>query len=140
MQSPTKFDLSLHPLHTVKEGQSNTAQLILHIKAKPLSRAIPPYTPPLPILDKLATILRPIHPPHSNEGNQDEEEWYTSFHLVIEPLILGIVPRTAIPAIILILVFGISAGCCVPAIIRFIEGVHLYSNGLEIKGVGKKVE
>ena len=50
-----------------------------------------------------------------------DDEFSTTFALVIEPLIFGILPQTAIPALVWILVFGLGAACAVPTIIRYLD-------------------
>jgi hypothetical protein len=60
-----------------------------------------------------------------------EDEFYTTFALVIEPLILGVLPKTAVSAIGWILVFGLGAACTVPTIIRYLDSI---SRTEEVKG------
>jgi hypothetical protein len=60
-----------------------------------------------------------------------DEEFYTTFALVIEPLILGVLPQTAISALCWILVFGLGAACTVPTIIRYLESI---GTGGEVRG------
>jgi hypothetical protein len=60
-----------------------------------------------------------------------DDDFYTTFALVIEPLILVVLPRTAVPALCWILVFGVGAACTVPTIIRYLE--HIGTGG-EVKG------
>jgi len=60
-----------------------------------------------------------------------DDEFYTTFALVIEPLILGVLPKTAIPAIAWIVVFGLGAACTVPTIIRHLDST---SRTGEVKG------
>jgi len=50
-----------------------------------------------------------------------DDEFYTTFALVIEPLILGVLPKTAIPALCWILVFALGAACTVPTMIRYLN-------------------
>lgn len=64
-----------------------------------------------------------------------EDEFSTTFALVIEPLILGVLPQTAVPALCWIFVFGLGAACTVPTIIRYLN-----SSGTdgEVKGSDSK--
>lgn len=50
-----------------------------------------------------------------------DDEFYTTFALVIEPLIFGVLPNTAIPALVWILFFGLGAACTVPTILRYLD-------------------
>jgi hypothetical protein len=66
----------------------------------------------------------PRQPFKSIPGGQSpiaDDEFYTTFALVIEPLIFGVLPQTALPALGWILVFGLGAACTVPTIIRHLD-------------------
>lgn len=134
-QSPTRFDLSLRPLNSTIPGDHSA---LLLISASPLSVPIPISPIRHPVLSHLASLLHPA--PDASRGlakiaDIGTEEWETTFHLVFEPLILGVLPRTAIPAVLLILVFGGGAACCVPSIIRLLERTH---RGAEAAGEGER--
>ena len=77
-------------------------------------------------------LFKPTSVGHSPIANN---EFHTTFALVIEPLIFGVLPQTAIPALVWILVFGIGAACTVPTIIRYLN-----SSGTdgEVKGSDSK--
>lgn len=49
------------------------------------------------------------------------DDFETPFHLVLEPLLLGVVPRTALSAIGGVLGMILVAVVCVPIAIRYIE-------------------
>jgi len=51
----------------------------------------------------------------------DSKDYTTTYHLVLEPLLLFILPRTAVPTVILIIIFAIGSSLTVPTIIRLLE-------------------
>jgi len=53
-----------------------------------------------------------------------DDRFETTFHLVLEPLYLGFMPKTAGPAILYILVFAGGAASCVPTFISMLEKSH----------------
>jgi hypothetical protein len=89
------------------------------------------------IIHLSAALLSPRFPRHpfksipSRQSPISEDEFYTTFALVIEPLILGVLPETAIPALGWILVFGLGAACTVPGIIRYLDS---FSRTGKVKG------
>lgn len=74
-----------------------------------------------------AALLSPRFPRHpfksipSGHLPISDDEFYATFALVIEPLILGVLPKTAVSAIGWILVFGLGAAYTVPTIIRYLD-------------------
>jgi hypothetical protein len=60
-----------------------------------------------------------------------ENEFITTFALVIEPLIFGVLPKTALPALGWILVFGLGAAWVVPIIIRYLDTIGAKGGGVE---------
>jgi hypothetical protein len=90
----------------VLPGDLKDDEVIIHLTACPLSLRIPQQ----PFGD------RPIPP---------IDEFYTTFALVVEPLIFGVLPQTAVPALIWILVFGMGAACVVPYIIQYLDTISI---------------
>lgn len=128
MQSPTLFDLDILPLPLqtgfVNQGDSITPNqaALLVISARPLSPTIFHPSPPNILLQYLAGALRPtIYAPRESVSGQGNASWMTTFQVVLEPLILGVLPSTAVPAVWLLLIFGVGAAMCVPFIIRTLE-------------------
>lgn len=100
-QSPTKFNLALHPN---PQADSIERGPIIHVTSSELS----PRIPSLGIFGTPSKI---------------QEGYHTTFTLVIEPLILGFLPKTAIPAVFWIITFALGAGITVPYIRRRIENL-----------------
>lgn len=132
-QAPTKWDLAITP--------SSPRTAILHLTAAPLS---PPF--PHPLLSQLnaylPSYLRTIGArPVDREGSETETttqwetttkiKWETKAHILLEPLILGVIPSTAVPAVgwISVLVFG--AGLVVPRLITWLEAAKRADQALE---------
>lgn len=110
IQSPTIFEIDLHPAPT---GYPDRTAL-LHVLARRLSPRFPH-----PLLDRFQPYLPSVEPP---DGEHDAgSSFTTTFHLVIEPLIFGVLPRTALPTLLCIIVFVFGAAVMVPAIIRWLE-------------------
>ncbi|GFZ49774.1 hypothetical protein JCM24511_07177 [Saitozyma sp. JCM 24511] len=131
--APTKWDLAITP--------SSPRTAILHLTAAPLS---PPF--PHPLLSQLnaylPSYLRTIGArPVDREGSETETtmqratkskiKWETKAHILLEPLILGVIPSTAVPAVgwIIVLVFG--AGLVVPSLITWLEAAKRAAQVLE---------
>jgi hypothetical protein len=62
--------------------------------------------------------------PLFNDYKVDSAIFNTTFNLILEPLIFGIIPKSVIPTIYLILIFAGSAALVVPYIIKFLEGIN----------------
>jgi hypothetical protein len=120
-QAPTKWDLTISPL------SPRTA--ILQITAAPLS---PRFPHPLlsQVNDYLPSYLSLVGAlPVDREGSETKtkwetttkSQWETKAHILLEPLILGVIPSTAVPAVgwMIVLVFG--AGMVVPRLITWLE-------------------
>jgi hypothetical protein len=90
-----------------RDSKESTARTLLHIRAKALSPRMPH-----PLLARFGWT-----PPTLTDA-----DFETPFHLVLEPLILGIVPRTTVSAIGAVVVMVLAAVACVPFAIRFVEG------------------
>ena len=79
------------------------------------------------IIHLSASLLSPRFPRQPFKSGSEahlptaDDEFYTTFALVIEPLIFGVLPKTAIPALGWILVFALGAACAVPTIIRNLD-------------------
>ena len=78
---------------------------------------------------------QPFAPTPSGHLPTANDEFYTTFALVVEPLTFGVLPQTALPALGWILVFGLGAACTVPTMIRYLD--HLGTNG-EVKRSGSE--
>ncbi|CAD6571539.1 MAG: hypothetical protein TREMPRED_000309 [Tremellales sp. Tagirdzhanova-0007] len=110
MQSPTIFDLVVY--------SRSERQAALHISARPLSPRFPH-----PLLHNFTgQLTKPLGPSNTSR------EFTTNFHIVLEPLILSILPSTAIPTILLILLFALGSALTVPTLIRLIERAASSSN------------
>jgi hypothetical protein len=92
--------------------------VIIHLSGSPLSPRFP---------------RQPFKSTPSGHLPTADDEFYTTFALVIEPLIFGVLPQTAVPALCWILVFGLGAACTVPTIIRYLDFIS--RNG-KVKGFG----
>lgn len=55
------------------------------------------------------------------EPSSTEQGYHTTFTLIIEPLILGVLPQTAIPAVFWIILFALGSAMTVPYIRRSME-------------------
>lgn len=66
------------------------------------------------------------------------DEFHTTFALVIEPLILGVLPRTAVPALGWIVIFGLGAASVVPYLIRYLESISTVGDELRETGLEKR--
>jgi hypothetical protein len=84
----------------------SSSGVIIHLSASLLSPRFP---------------RQPFAPTPSEHLPTANDEFYTTFALVIEPLILGVLPKTAVSAIGWILVFGLGAACTVPTMIRYLD-------------------
>ena len=82
---------------------------LLRIRAQALSPRMPH-----PLLVRLGWI--------SDGSKIDDSEFETPFHLVLEPLVLG-VPATAGSAVAAVLVMAAIAALCAPKAIAALEGV-----------------
>ena len=103
MQSPTIFNLDVY--------STSERQATLHIVTRPLSPRFPH-----PLLNNFTGQLA------ESLGHQNKsQEFTTTFHLVLEPLILSLLPLTAIPTILLILLFALGSAFTVPTLIHLIE-------------------
>ncbi|TYJ55074.1 hypothetical protein B9479_004211 [Cryptococcus floricola] len=104
----------------------------LLIHASPLSPRFP-YHPPLSqylpsFLQPLFTFLPRATQPVPAERKLDTE-FETPLHLTLEPLLLGVLPYTALPAVGLILVVVVVAGLGVPYVIKGLEGAGNWVDG-----------
>jgi hypothetical protein len=88
-------------------------QVILYINSKPLSPRFPHRHHEL--LAKLPTYKA------ASPVTETDDGYNTTFHLVFEPLILGVIPQTSVPAIKYISAATIFSLLLVPFVIRFIE-------------------
>ncbi|ORY34624.1 hypothetical protein BCR39DRAFT_585592 [Naematelia encephala] len=105
---PTKFQLDLVP-----NPDPNLMQAFLRIAAKPLSP-----TMPHPLLDDW-------YPARAKPDARSFEKLETTFQLVLEPLVFGFLPRTAVPTVLMIVVSLLGSSMAVPSIIRVIESLRL---------------
>jgi hypothetical protein len=89
------------------------------------------------IIHLSAALLSPRFPRQpfksipSGQSPIADDEFNTTFALVIEPLTFGVLPQTALPALGWILVFGLGAACTVPSIIRYLDS---FSRTGKVKG------
>jgi len=93
------------------------------------------------IIHLSASLLSPRFPrqPFSGRPNTPStDEFNTTFALVVEPLIFGILPQTAVPALIWALIFGLGAACVVPYIIRYLDTINIV--GLQGHTEGKDMK
>lgn len=95
------------------------------------------------IIHLFANLLSPRFPrqpfnPSTSATTISRDEFFTTFALVIEPLILGVLPQTAVPALGWILVFGLGAVCTVPTIIRYLDTIGTVSAKASGPGSGKR--
>jgi hypothetical protein len=90
--------------------------VIIHLSASLLSPRFP---------------RQPFAPTPSGHLPTANDEFYTTFALVVEPLTFGVLPQTALPALGWILVFGLGAACTVPSIIRYLDS---FSRTGKVKG------
>jgi len=111
---PTKFEMEVLP------DLESVDAVIVHLSGSLLSPRFP---------------RQPFKPTPSGDSPIANEEFPTTFALVIEPLILGVLPQTAIPALVWILVFGSGAACTVPTIIRYLNSTGTIG---EVKGSESK--
>ncbi|KAK8849782.1 hypothetical protein IAR55_005118 [Kwoniella newhampshirensis] len=74
---------------------------------------------PHPLLNDLKS--RYLSSSASSPTSKIKDDFSTSVHLTLEPLLLGVIPRTALPAMGLMILFALGAGACVPSFIRTIE-------------------
>nr|XP_019043663.1 hypothetical protein I302_08243 [Kwoniella bestiolae CBS 10118]OCF22593.1 hypothetical protein I302_08243 [Kwoniella bestiolae CBS 10118] len=118
------------------------SSLHISISGTPLSPRMPH-----PLLSYLPSPLKPIFSstqaqsqsqPHSIQINR-EEGFITPISIILEPLILGMIPRTAIPTVYLILLGILIAGLSLPRAFRLIEYLINQFNDDELRGT-KKVE
>lgn len=93
---------------------------ILHVSARPLS---PRFPHPLlaTLYARLPQSVRAVLPAPPVTTSLDNAEWSTTYHVVLEPLVLGVLPKTAVPAVWAILVFVLGAALVVPSLIRALE-------------------
>jgi hypothetical protein len=82
--------------------------VIVHLSASLLSARFP---------------RQPFKSTPSGQSPIADNEFYTTFALVIEPLIFGVLPKTAVSAIGWILIFGLGAACTIPTIIRYLDSI-----------------
>lgn len=94
--------MALSPLFAADSDR----RIALHITASPLSPSMPQ-----PLLDRI------FH----REPKASDGQWSTTAELVFEPLVLGLIPETTLPAIGWAALFAIGAALAVPYIIRFLE-------------------
>jgi hypothetical protein len=92
-------------MEVLPDPESNSG-VIIHLSASLLSPRFP---------------RQPFRTTPSGQTLISEDEFYTTFALVIEPLILGVLPKTAVSAMGWILVFGLGAACTVPTMIRYLD-------------------
>ena len=88
-----------------------------------------------------ASLLSPRFPrqPFSGRPNTPStDEFHTTFALMVEPLIFGILPQTAVPALIWALIFGLGAACLVPYIIRYLDTINIAGLPDHTEGEGVK--
>ena len=93
------------------------------------------------IIHLSASLLSPHFPrqPFSGRSNTPStDEFHTTFALVVEPLIFGILPQTAVPAVIWALIFGLGAACVVPYIIRYLDTINIAGLPDHTEGEGVK--
>ena len=102
-------------MEVLPDPESNSG-VIIHLSAALLSPRFP---------------RQPFKPTSVGQLPISDDEFYTTFALVIEPLILGVLPKTAITAIAWIVIFGLGAACTVPTIIRYLDFI---SRTGEVKG------
>ena len=92
---------------------------MLHISSRALSPGFPH-----PLLERFGRYL-----PSTSTESTAPGEFSTRFHLVLEPLVLSVLPMTAVPALALIVIFGVVAGLTVPTIIRLLERAAFSTHG-----------
>ena len=87
------------------------------------------------IIHLSASLLSPRFPRHlfTDSVSHVGDEFQTTLALVIEPLILGVLPRTAIPALMWIILFGLGGASVVPYILRYLDAI---STSGETEGSG----
>lgn len=107
-QSPTRFGIDLS-----MSDDSDT--ILIHITSAALSPRISGIPFPRPI--------RPIQ-----LVTMGKDEYFTPFTLTLEPLIMGVLPQTAVPALIWIIIFGLGAACTIPTIRRYMEKAHEWAD------------
>jgi hypothetical protein len=98
----------------------SSSGVIIHLSASLLSPRFP---------------RQPFAPTPSGHLPTTNDEFYTTFALVVEPLTFGVLPQTALPALGWILVFGLGAACTVPTIIQYIDSISRIG---EVKGSGSE--
>lgn len=97
---PTKFEMEVLP------DLESVDAVIVHLSGSLLSPRLP---------------RQPFKPTPIGDSPIVNDEFSTTFALVIEPLILGVLPKTAVPALCWIFVFGLGSACTVPTIIRYLN-------------------
>jgi hypothetical protein len=108
---------------------------LLHVRARPLS---PRIRQPWHLLDRLDffnlldhadlvlenPIVKRLGLAASREKAEEvlaDDEFETPFHVILEPLVLGVLPRTAVPAVLAILVMLVGAGLAAPRVAAALE-------------------
>ena len=110
VQSPTSFQMNLHPT-------SDTRQGLLHVSSSALS---PPF--PHPHLVYLESIVpRSSNPRLKQDVQHDPSSYHTTAHLTLEPLLLGVLPQTTLPTVLWIMGVVVISASLVPRIIRYLE-------------------
>ncbi|WVQ77541.1 hypothetical protein IAR50_007228 [Cryptococcus sp. DSM 104548] len=100
----------------------------LLIRASPLSPRFPRH-PCLPLTQYLPSFLQSLFTRPIPAVPKLDTEFETLLHLTLEPLVLGVLPWTAIPAVGMVLVFTVVAGLGVPYVIRGLEGAGNWAEG-----------
>ncbi|WVQ84446.1 hypothetical protein IAT38_006598 [Cryptococcus sp. DSM 104549] len=94
--------------------------------AAPLSPRFPRHPPWLKLLPwNLGSLF--AAPPHVAAQRLSDDEFATVLLLTLEPLLLGFLPRTVLPAVGLIVLFATAAWFLVPAVIGFFESAGEWS-------------
>nr|XP_031857982.1 uncharacterized protein CI109_006605 [Kwoniella shandongensis]KAA5525054.1 hypothetical protein CI109_006605 [Kwoniella shandongensis] len=99
----------------------------------------PPF--PHPLLQHIPSYLKPYFP-SSTRGKRKvrgSDDFETLLQVTLEPLHLGVIPQTAIPAIGLIVLFALGAGVCVPSIIHILETARDWADQKQVVD-GKNVK
>lgn len=109
--TPTRFEMDIQP------GTAG-APAVLFLKASPLSPRID-HTRVLGYLGRIVGL-----DVGTDSGNlADPSSFSTTFTVVLEPLMFGVLPRTAIPAVIAILILCVSVWFFKPFLIKGFESV-----------------
>lgn len=82
----------------------------------------------------------PRHPFSSKREAETDESFFTPLDITIEPLLLGVLPMSTVPALGWMIVFGLGAASTVPSILRYLERISFIDHQDGLKDKGEYVE